>query len=202
MPELPEVETTLRGITPHILGKKIVKIIIRQPQLRWPIPLQLKKTLPDKNILNISRRGKYLLIHTNAGTLLLHLGMSGSLRVLTANSPAQKHDHVDLVLEHNLTLRYTDPRRFGCWLWTTKDPSLHPLIKDLGPEPLSENFDASYLYQASRQRRVPVKPFIMNSHIVVGVGNIYANESLFQSGINPRRLAGRISLKRYQQLTR
>jgi len=199
MPELPEVETTRCGIEPHLLGKTIQSIIIRQSRLRWPVPLKLKKCLPGQQILAVERRAKYLFLRLTQGTIIIHLGMSGSLRILSANSQPGPHDHIDLVLGKKC-LRLRDPRRFGAWLWTTADPAKHKLIQHLGPEPLSNEFDGHYLYRISRKRKVVVKNFIMDSKVVVGVGNIYASESLFRAGINPVRSSHRIGLKRYMHL--
>ncbi|PCJ25467.1 MAG: DNA-formamidopyrimidine glycosylase, partial [SAR86 cluster bacterium] len=200
MPELPEVETTKRGISPHIKNQKVREVILRRKTLRWPIPPALSKDLPGQRIDSVSRRGKYLLLSTSKGTLLIHLGMSGSLRLVKQSQSIGKHDHVDIVFENKQILRYTDPRRFGCMLWHTTDIALHPLLVTLGPEPLDDCFDAKYLHGKSRGKTAPVKTFIMDSKIVVGVGNIYANESLFMAGINPKRNAGKISLPRYVKL--
>ena len=200
MPELPEVETSRRGIEPYILNKKVNEVIIRQKNLRWPIPSALKTQLKNQTINSVQRRGKYLLLSTDAGTAILHLGMSGSLRILEKSITAEKHDHLDICFNNNKILRLRDPRRFGCVLWTKKDPLDHKLLCELGPEPLSDEFNAQYLFKLSRQRKVAIKTFLMNSHVVVGVGNIYANESLFNAGINPKRAANRISFSRYQQL--
>lgn len=200
MPELPEVETTRRGIAPHIEGKRIRRIDVRNPKLRWPVPVDELQGLARCQISSVDRRGKYLLLHTSRGVVIVHLGMSGTLRIAKAGEPPMAHDHVDLVLSDDTMLRYTDPRRFGTWLFTGDDPLQHDLIKDLGPEPLSEAFDLDYLFQVSRGRKVAVKQFVMNSHVVVGVGNIYANEALYMAGINPKRAAGRISKARYAKL--
>jgi len=197
LPELPEVETTRRGIEPHIKGCKVNKLVIRQAQLRWPISEELSSTLPGEKIIDVQRRGKYLLLRSSQGTLIIHLGMSGSLRVLSSKISPAKHDHVDLVLGNGKLLRYNDPRRFGCWLWQAGDPQQHPLLASLGPEPLGDEFTPDYLWQRSRGRSAPVKTFIMDSHIVVGVGNIYANEALYMAGINPRRKAKNVSRLRY-----
>ena len=201
MPELPEVETSCRGIKPHILNKKIKLVVIRQHQLRWPIP----KTLPNKisglNLTQVTRRGKYLLLNfSDVGTVIIHLGMSGSLRICTPATPIGKHDHIDFVFSNNKVLRLTDPRRFGCVLWTDQPVEQHKLFSKLGPEPLEDNFNTDYLYQKSRKRNCSIKAFIMNSHIVVGVGNIYASESLFIAGINPKRKAGDLSKARCEKL--
>lgn len=200
MPELPEVETTRRGIEPHLTGVRISNIIIRQRQLRWPVPRQLEKSLGGQTVNSVTRRGKYLLLNTDAGSAIIHLGMSGSLQIVNSGKIAGPHDHVDLQLASQTTLRFTDPRRFGCLLWTTANPLQHKLLCNLGPEPLSEAFCGDYLYAQSRNRKLNVKAFLMNSHTVVGIGNIYANESLFLAGIHPQRAAGRISRQRYQRL--
>lgn len=200
MPELPEVETTCRGIAPHIEGKIIQQVIIRQPQLRWRVPESLDQILSGLSVLSVSRRAKYLLFATSAGTMLVHLGMSGSLRIITTGQEAVKHDHIDFIFNDHLIMRYNDPRRFGAVLWTSGVVTDHPLLKDLGPEPLLEDFNGKLLYALSRQRKTPIKSFIMDSHIVVGVGNIYANEALFMAGILPSRQAGKVSLVRYQKL--
>lgn len=200
MPELPEVETSRRGIDPHINGRSISRILVRQPQLRWPVSPQITSLMPGQTVVATHRRGKYILIETSAGHIIIHLGMSGSVRILDAGVPAAKHDHVDIVFDHGAMLRYTDPRRFGCILWTGDTVADHPLLASLGPEPLSDAFHAQYLYQRSRGRKTPVKSLIMDSHIVVGVGNIYANEALFMAGIRPLALAGSISRARYERL--
>lgn len=200
MPELPEVETTCRGIAPHIEGQVVKQVIIRQPRLRWPVPDNLAQSLTDLCIQSVIRRAKYLLFATASGTMLMHLGMSGSLRIVTTGQGAGKHDHLDFVFGNETVLRFNDPRRFGAVLWTSEPVTEHPLLKDLGPEPLSSDFSGELLYALSRNRKVPVKSFIMDSRTVVGVGNIYANEALFTAGILPSRHAGRISLARYQTL--
>ncbi|HET7588026.1 MAG TPA: bifunctional DNA-formamidopyrimidine glycosylase/DNA-(apurinic or apyrimidinic site) lyase [Gammaproteobacteria bacterium] len=196
MPELPEVETARRGIAPHLEGHVIESAAIRQPRLRWPVPRDLDRTLRGATINTVARRGKYLLIETTAGTLIVHLGMSGSLRVLAAATAAGPHDHVDIVLDDNHCLRLKDPRRFGAVLFTRDDPLQHPLLRHLGPEPLTDEFDGGYLYSQARGRRVAVKNLLMNSRIVAGVGNIYANEALFLAAIHPLRAAGRIARPR------
>lgn len=200
MPELPEVETTRRGITPHLLGHTIREVIVRQRQLRWPVPRNLNAWLQGQRIEKIDRRGKYLLLATGTGTLIIHLGMSGSLRILPADTAPQKHDHLDIVLNNDQCLRLRDPRRFGAVLWTRDDPLQHKLLKNLGPEPLGLPFDGDYLWRRSRGRKLAIKAFIMDSKIVTGVGNIYANEALYLAGIHPRRAAGRIAQERYAQL--
>ena len=200
MPELPEVETSRSGIEPHIINNKITGVVIRQKKLRWPIPISLKKNLPGDEITSVKRRGKYLLLETSKGTLIIHLGMSGSLHIVSNKINAEKHDHFEIAFSNGKLLRLRDPRRFGAVLWTRQDISKHKLIAKLGPEPLTDEFTADYLHQASRKRKVAIKTFIMNSHIVVGVGNIYANEALFMAGIHPKRMSNRISLARYQSL--
>jgi formamidopyrimidine-DNA glycosylase len=200
MPELPEVETTRRGIAPYIEERILENIIVRQPILRWPVTENLKEKMAGLRILSVERRGKYLLFITARGTLLLHLGMSGSLRIVSAEQSPGKHDHIDFIFSDGIHLRFNDPRRFGSVLWTLEPALEHPLLKDLGPEPLSANFSGDKLYALSRGRTAAVKSFIMDSRIVVGVGNIYANEALFMAGILPTRQAGRISLQRYNQL--
>ncbi len=200
MPELPEVETTCRGIAPHIEGQTIKQVIVRQPKLRWTVPETLDQTLTGLCIQSVSRRAKYLLFSTHSGTVLLHLGMSGSLRIMSTGQAVGKHDHIDFVFNNGTVLRFNDPRRFGAVLWTTEPAVEHPLLKKLGPEPLLSDFNGELLYALSRNRKIAVKSFIMDSHIVVGVGNIYANEALFMAGIQPARQAGKISLARYQKL--
>ena len=201
MPELPEVETTRIGIAPYVLGETIKDVIIRERRLRWPVPRQLRSNLVGTMVSKLSRRGKYLIFQTDTGHMILHLGMSGSLRVLTDNMPLEKHDHVDFIFASNTRLRFRDPRRFGCILWTSKDPLLHDLIINLGPEPLSDEFTGEYLFRESRKRTQAIKTFIMDSRTVVGVGNIYANEALFAAGINPNRKAGKIARERYTTLS-
>lgn len=200
MPELPEVETTLRGIEPHLLGRHVRKVIVRESRLRWPVPAELEAALGGQVIATLRRRAKYLLVGAHKGSLIVHLGMSGSLRIVDTHTPAQRHDHVDIVCSGDITLRLRDPRRFGSLLWQEGDPLSHPLLRHLGPEPLDDDFNAEYLYLKSRNRRLAVKSFLMDSRIVAGIGNIYANESLYLSGIHPHRAAGRISLARYQKL--
>ncbi|AXI82526.1 bifunctional DNA-formamidopyrimidine glycosylase/DNA-(apurinic or apyrimidinic site) lyase [Xylella taiwanensis] len=200
MPELPEVETTLRGLLPYLTDQLINCLILRRRTLRWDIPSQIEGRLPGHRITALRRRAKYLLIDTNAGgSLIIHLGMSGSLRLLAAETPLRPHDHVDIVLTNGRVLRFNDPRRFGCLLWQ-EDGQVHPLIQRLGCEPLSDVFNGYYLYQCSRGRHVSVKAFLMDQRIVVGVGNIYATESLFRAGISPLCEAGKISAQRYQRL--
>lgn len=200
MPELPEVETSRRGIAPHIEGKTFKAVIIRQPRLRWPVPDSLKKTLPGLRLDSVERRGKYLLLKTRQGTLILHLGMSGNLRITTPEQAPGKHDHVDFIFDDNTVLRLNDQRKFGAVLWSSDPIDRHPLLATLGPEPLSDAFNGDYLLQRAAKRSLPVKSLLMDSHIVVGVGNIYASESLFMAGILPTRPAGEISLREYLQL--
>jgi len=204
MPELPEVETTRAGLAPHVVDRTILGVVLRRPDLRWPIPDEISEQLPGRRVTAIRRRAKYLLLDTDAGSALLHLGMSGSLRVLPADTPVNAHDHVDLLLSHGRAeparvLRFNDPRRFGCLLWQPRGQT-HELLRDLGPEPLSDDFDGDHLFERSRGRSAPVKTFLMDQRIVVGVGNIYAAESLFRAGISPLRAAGKVSRERYQAL--
>lgn len=199
MPELPEVETTRRGIAPHVTGARVTRVLLRVPALRWPIPAALAEGLPGQRIHGVRRRAKYLLLDADRGSVLLHLGMSGVLRVLPAGLPAARHDHADIELAGGRMLRLTDPRRFGCLLWQAPGAT-HPLLAGLGPEPLSEDFDGDYLFERSRGRKAPVKTFLMDQAVVVGVGNIYAAEALFTAGISPLRAAGRVSRERYAAL--
>lgn len=202
MPELPEVEVTRLGISPYLDKVCVDKILVHQPKLRWPVPQEIH-CVEGSPVLDVSRRAKYLFIHFSQGRIILHLGMSGKMRVVDAQLPRQKHDHIELLLSSGKKLVLNDPRRFGCCLWQPSDkPSMeHPLLANLGPEPLSEQFTAHTLFDKSRTKQVAVKNFIMDNAVVVGVGNIYANESLFRAKIDPRRPAGKISLKRYQRLT-
>ncbi|SDF85346.1 bifunctional DNA-formamidopyrimidine glycosylase/DNA-(apurinic or apyrimidinic site) lyase [Phytopseudomonas seleniipraecipitans] len=199
MPELPEVETTRRGIAPHLIGQRVSRVIVRERRLRWPIPEDLDVRLSGQRIEAVERRAKYLLIKAEVGTLISHLGMSGNLRLVEAGLPAAKHEHVDIELESGLALRYTDPRRFGALLWSEL-PLEHELLVRLGPEPLTDLFDGERLFQLSRGKAVAIKPFIMDNAVVVGVGNIYATEALFAAGIDPRRAAGTVSRARYVRL--
>ncbi len=199
MPELPEVETTRRGVEPHCRGRVVEAVIVREPRLRWPVPADLPALLAGQTVRGVERRAKYLLFRTGAGTLMVHLGMSGSLRVVKPDEPAAFHDHIDLVLRGGVCLRYNDPRRFGSFHWLGDEPG-HPLLDHLGPEPLDDTFSGAYLYRRSRGRKGPVKNFLMDGKVVVGVGNIYANEALFLSGIRPDRAAGRVGEARYEAL--
>ena len=189
MPELPEVEVTRLGLLPHLQNQAVKQLIIREYSLRWPIPKDLKHHLVGATLHNIARRGKYLLFSSESGSLMIHLGMSGSLRLVPLKTPAQKHEHVDIVFADKI-LRYTDPRRFGAILWVNDAPSAHRLLAKLGPEPLTREFNTNYLYRQCQGRQVNIKTLVMNSHIVVGVGNIYATESLFLAGIHPLTPAG------------
>jgi formamidopyrimidine-DNA glycosylase len=204
MPELPEVETTRRGLAPHVEGRRVTAVTLRRPDLRWPIPDEVSRLLPGQRIDAVRRRAKYLLLDTAVGSALLHLGMSGSLRVLPADTPVTAHDHVDLSLADargtpGRILRFNDPRRFGCLLWQPPG-TVHPLLQELGPEPLSDAFDGDHLFALSRGRKAPIKAFLMDQAVVVGVGNIYAAEALFAAGISPLRAAGKVSRERYAAL--
>ena len=199
MPELPEVETTLRGIRPQVDGQLIKRFIIRERRLRWPVSKQVE-ALAGLQIGQVYRRGKYILMPVGPATLIWHLGMSGSMRVLPVDSAIEKHEHVEMQLESGLALKFRDPRRFGSLLFTADDPLQHRLLRRLGPEPLCEEFNGDYLYQICRKRNAPIKSLIMDSHKVVGVGNIYACEALFSAGIRPTREAGSISRKRLFRL--
>lgn len=200
MPELPEVETSRRGIEPHVLGKRFKQVVVRQQRLRWAIDGDLPNILAGVRLSSLDRRGKYLLFNTQSGTLIVHLGMSGSLRITDLQHPPRKHDHVDFVFDGDTVLRFHDPRKFGAILWTTAPIQVHPLMASLGPEPLLDLFDAPYLWQVAQKRRIPIKSLIMDSHVVVGVGNIYANESLFMAGLQPARRACDIDLEDCQRL--
>ncbi|CAB0150663.1 Formamidopyrimidine-DNA glycosylase [Pseudidiomarina piscicola] len=200
MPELPEVEVSRLGIAPHLEGQTIAAAVVRDRRLRWPIPAAVE-ALSGALIRQVERRAKYLIVHTTKGFLILHLGMSGTLRVVPSESLVVKHDHFDLQLANGQCLRFNDPRRFGCVLFSAEHPGEnHPLLKDLGPEPLTEEFTAPYLHTRAKGKTQAIKTFLMDNHVVVGVGNIYANEALFKAGIHPKRAAQRVSLKRYQQL--
>jgi len=200
MPELPEVETTKRGIEPHVLGQTIKKITIRTDKLRWPIPTVIKRHLKNQIIHSIERRAKYIFLNSDKGSLIVHLGMTGSLRVIDAKVPVQKHEHIDILFTNNKVLRYKDARKFGSFLWTTNDPHQHDLITRLGPEPLSKAFNAAYLFASCRNRKVAIKAHIMNQSVVVGIGNIYASEALFKAGIHPNKAAHRVSKDKLKEL--
>lgn len=193
MPELPEVETTVRGVAPHVSGQVVTALEVRNPSLRWPVPDDLADLIVGQTIRAVSRRAKYLLFAFDAGHMLIHLGMSGSLRMVAPSTPLKTHDHLVFSLGNGMQMRYHDPRRFGCVLWTSAAVDEHDLIAHLGPEPLSDDFDAAYLYKLSRGRKLASKLFIMDSKVVVGVGNIYANEALFAAGINPNKAAGKLT---------
>ena len=198
MPELPEVETALRGVSPYLKDYMIEKIEVRQPKLRWAVSPELA-TLHQVKILDLTRRAKYLIIHTEKGYIIGHLGMSGTVRIVPHDSPIDKHDHLDIVLNNGRLLRYNDPRRFGAWLWTEKLDEFHLFLK-LGPEPLSEEFNADYLFKKSRKKTTALKTFLMDNAVVVGVGNIYTNESLFLSGLHPLKLAANLTRKQCERL--
>jgi formamidopyrimidine-DNA glycosylase len=198
MPELPEVETSRRGILPYLKGQIIHKIIVRQPKLRWPVDSAISNA-HGQVILDIQRRAKYLLLQLSNNWIVIHLGMSGSLRILPKPQKAQKHDHIDLILENGVTLRYTDPRRFGSWLWANSLDEILQL-QHFGPEPLSHEFSAIYLFEKAKNRQVSIKSWIMDNHIVVGVGNIYASESLFMAKINPNRKVSSLQLNEFERL--
>jgi formamidopyrimidine-DNA glycosylase len=201
MPELPEVETTRRGIAPGLEGRRIAAVTVRDRRLRWPVPGDLARRMTGQVIRSVDRRAKYLLLRTDAGTALIHLGMTGNLRLVRGDKPPGKHDHFDIVVDSGLTLRFNDSRRFGSFLWAGRSPDTHPLLAGLGPEPLGPDFTGKYLRGVSRGRRIAIKPHLMNAHVVVGVGNIYASEALFRAGIHPARAAGRISAARLERLT-
>jgi formamidopyrimidine-DNA glycosylase len=201
MPELPEVETTRRGIEPHILDRRVSAVTVHQPSLRYPVADDLSRRISGRTVHSVTRRGKYLLLDIGTQTLMIHLGMSGSLRITTGKEPLRKHDHLEIRFGDRV-LRFHDPRRFGLVMLIDGPAEAHPLLVSLGPEPLSENFDGEYLYRVSRKRKVAIKNLIMNSRIVVGVGNIYASEALFLAGIHPARAAARISRDRCEKLSR
>lgn len=202
VPELPEVETTRRGIEPHVVGRRIRQLRIHEPRLRWPVDPAMAAACTGSTIQRAGRRAKYLLLETDAGTLILHLGMSGSLRVLPTSTPRLTHDHVDIELDSGVTLRFNDPRRFGSLLFTREDPAQHPLLASLAPEPLEDAFNTDYLWKITRRRAVAIKQLIMNARLVVGVGNIYASEALFRARIRPRRRAGSLSRAECAKLCR
>lgn len=205
MPELPEVETTRRGLAPYLADATVTGVIARTPRLRWPIPENLNELLNGQPVVSLTRRAKYLLLEFSHGTLILHLGMSGSLRILPTGTAHQTHDHLDLLLDNGSLMRLRDPRRFGAVLWHQGNINTHPLLAKLGPEPLNDcdghcGFHAHYLYQATRNRRVAIKQFIMDNAVVVGVGNIYASEALFSAGINPLIKAETLSFAHCEKL--
>ena len=200
MPELPEVETTRRGLEPHVVGRRIREVVVRNPNLRWPVPSDLARTLRGEEVRAIRRRGKYLLFDCREGHLLVHLGMSGRLTMIPEAQPPLKHDHVDVRFEGHRAMRLTDPRRFGAMLWLSGAAEGHALLKNLGLEPLERTFTGKALHEKAHGRRVAVKLFVMNGHVVTGVGNIYANEALFRAGVHPLRAAGRISRARWDRI--
>jgi len=200
MPELPEVETTRRGVLPHVAGRRVKALHLYDRRLRWPVPRQLPALLAGRTIDTVDRRSKYLLFRLGDDTLLVHLGMTGSLRVFTTPPPRRPHDHIDLVLDDGTTLRYHDPRRFGAMLWLPAGTGLHPLLSALGPEPFDPAFDAAYLHRETRRRTAAIKLALMDNHLVVGVGNIYANEALFRAGIRPTIAARRLTRPRLGRL--
>jgi formamidopyrimidine-DNA glycosylase len=199
MPELPEVETTRRGVAPHVVGRRIVRLVIYDGRLRWPVPKALPAHVKDRTIHAVERRSKYLLFRVGNGTMLVHLGMTGSLRLYRDAPPRRPHDHIDIELDDGALIRYHDPRRFGAMLWVSGE-ARHPLLARLGPEPFDPAFSAEYLHARARGRRASIKVTLMDSHVVVGVGNIYANESLFRAGIRPATPAGRLSRPRLARL--
>jgi len=193
MPELPEVETACRGIAPLLVGRCVERVVVRERRLRWSVPQSLIRELPGQTFRSVSRRAKYLLLGCDHGTVILHLGMSGSLRIVPCETAPTKHDHVDIVLDNRRCLRLRDPRRFGTLLWTHAEPLNHRLLRDLGPEPFERGFNAEHLFRVTRRRRVALRDLLLNSHIVVGIGNIYANEALFAARLRPQRPAGRLT---------
>ena len=202
MPELPEVETTRRGIEPLVAGARVDRVVVRERRLRWPIPGEIERKLAGATMLGVGRRAKYLLLESERGTAIAHLGMSGSFSVVAAGTEPGVHDHYDVVFEGGKALRFTDPRKFGSLLWGGREPLRHKLLADLGPEPFSAEFSGAWLKERSLGRRVAVKSFLMMPAVVAGMGNIYASEALYRAGIHPRRAAGRIALHRYETLAR
>jgi formamidopyrimidine-DNA glycosylase len=200
MPELPEVETTRRGLAQYMEGQRICSVVIRNRALRWPIPRDFLRRVTGRTVRAIGRRGKYLLFDCETGWIILHLGMSGSLQIVPGSTTAGKHDHVDLVLDSGMVARFNDPRRFGAVLWEPGDPLRHRLLVDLAPEPLGSDFNAAWLHAQTRGRNAAIKSVVMDSHVVVGVGNIYASESLFRAGVHPALAARRLSLLRCERL--
>lgn len=200
MPELPEVETTMNGIRPYLEGQVIAQVIVRERRLRWRIATGLQKWVNGKNVTKVERRGKYILIHLDKGGLIIHLGMSGSIRILLKPEPPGKHDHFDLINKSGQIVRYRDPRKFGCLLYYSSGLYNHPRLQALGVEPLSEDFNGKWLYALAKKKTIAVKTLIMDGRLVVGVGNIYVSEALFAAGIHPLRKCSRISLPRYTRL--
>ncbi|HEY2686484.1 MAG TPA: bifunctional DNA-formamidopyrimidine glycosylase/DNA-(apurinic or apyrimidinic site) lyase [Steroidobacteraceae bacterium] len=202
MPELPEVETTRRGIEPALKQHRVLEVVVRERRLRWPVPKDFESRLIGERVLAVERRAKYILIRVASGTVILHLGMSGSVRLVKPDTPPRKHDHVDFVMDSGWVVRFHDPRRFGSLSFTAEDPERHQLLKNLAPEPLSAKFDGDYLFRITRKRKVAIKQLIMNSQLVVGVGNIYASEALFRARISPKRVACRISAAEAEKLAK
>ena len=200
MPELPEVETIRRGLEARLVGRRICRIVVREPRLRWPVPPELASRLEGQPVTGLARRAKYLLANAPSGTVLIHLGMAGSLRMVAHEEAPGPHDHVDWWFDDGSCLRYRDPRRFGSMLWWEGAPARHPLLARLGPEPFSDAFHGDWLFDRSRGRRTAVKSFLMDGRVVAGVGNIYANEALFEARIHPGRPAGRVARGRYARL--
>lgn len=200
MPELPEVEITRQGLLP-LQGQTVANVIIRTPALRWPVPAEIAKNLPGQHLTKLTRRAKYIVAHFTSGSLILHLGMSGRISLLEQDETPQKHDHFDIRFRNGCILRLRDPRRFGAVLWTENNPDQHPLLRNLGPEPLEAGFNDKTLFAATRNKSAPIKNVIMDSHVVVGVGNIYASESLFRAKIHPKITAGKLSEARCKRLT-
>ena len=200
MPELPEVESTRRDLEREVVGCTIANVEVRDRRLRWPVPVVLPRKLTGQAIGSVRRRAKYLLMGVGNGTAIVHLGMSGSLRLFDAPAMPRSHDHIDITLDDGRSVRYHDPRRFGCWLWTDRDPLRHRLLVHLGPEPLDSGFDGAWLHARLRGRTAPIKNLLMDSRNVVGIGNIYATEALYIAGIDPRRAGGRISRRRIDRL--
>jgi formamidopyrimidine-DNA glycosylase len=199
MPELPEVETTCNGIRPHCVGHEIADTIVRNPNLRWPIPSDLVNRLAGQQICAITRRAKYILMKLEHGSLIIHLGMSGRLHIVPHDCPPAKHDHVDMIFRNGQALRYHDPRRFGSMHWT-ENPREHFLLRNLGVEPLTDDYDSDYLYTQCQRRKVAIKPLLMNHHMVVGIGNIYASEALFLAGVHPEKIASSITPTEAQRI--
>ena len=202
MPELPEVETTRRDLARVLEGRRIDRATVRERRLRWPVPRALPSRLRGTVVHSVDRRAKYLLLRVDAGTVIIHLGMSGSMRIAERALPPGRHDHFEIRVERGALVRLRDPRRFGAVLWTGRDPGRHRLLRDLGPEPLEPGFDGTWLHARAAGRTLAVKSFLMNTSIVAGVGNIYASEALWVAGVHPGRAAGRISLRRYDGIAK
>lgn len=200
MPELPEVETTLRGIAPYLEGRLIQELVVRERRLRHPVPPATEAEVAGQKIMALRRRAKYLIFDLERGSILVHLGMSGSLRLVPVETPAGTHDHIDLIMADRRCLRFRDPRRFGLFLWLASQPESHSLLSGLGPEPLGPGFDGAYLFHVSRGRTIPIKALIMDAKVVVGIGNIYASEALFLAAIRPDRPAAQIDEPGYERL--